>query len=255
MSGASERQGNKDDIIRCLRLGQIRRLCRARCGHVLPDDDAGREYLYEILLPTSFGPNADIKMPKAIEVWAPWMGKAEAAELIDRINQMPIGHRKPTGRVLGERLRVSNQERQQWRLWTIKPYDMTDEQLTEWRRERDRERKRQKRQRPRPQGRLTRQQWLARNRAKDRPWQAYGIKERAYYYRLKKYGTADIAVVASAMKLNQHRTQPLQRRKRGVSKGVGRERTINEAQKPSACRPRLATGIAYANYVDAGASN
>src|SRR6516225_9941684 len=111
----------------------MRNYLRCRYGHTLPDDDAGREDLRELLLPISVGPNPAIKMPKAIELWAPWMSPAEAGELIDAINLMPIWLRKPSARELGKRLRVTNQMRQLWRLWTIAPYDMTDEELVKQR--------------------------------------------------------------------------------------------------------------------------
>jgi hypothetical protein len=84
------------EMIRRLRLGNLRRLFRNRYGPILPDDDAGREDLHEFLLPISVGPNADIKMPNAVEVWAPWMGRDETAQLIDRINLTPIWQRKPS---------------------------------------------------------------------------------------------------------------------------------------------------------------
>ena len=48
---------SKDERMRRLRLGDLRRPLRDRCGSVLPDDDAGREYLFELLLPISLGPN------------------------------------------------------------------------------------------------------------------------------------------------------------------------------------------------------
>src|SRR5689334_1126139 len=47
-----------------------------------------------------------------------------------------------------------------------------------------------------------------------------GIKRRAYYKRLKKYGSVDGAQVASVMKLKQHRTQPVHQSKRHVSRAV-----------------------------------
>jgi len=49
--------GAKSEMIRRLRLGDLRRLLRDRNGAVLPDDDAGREYLLELLLPISVGPH------------------------------------------------------------------------------------------------------------------------------------------------------------------------------------------------------
>src|SRR5215469_1819116 len=111
-----------------------------------PHDDAGREYLMELLLPISVGPNAADKMPNAIEVWAPWMQQKEAGALIDQINLMPIYQRKPTAQVLGERLRVTNGERERLRLWTIAPCDMGQRGMAWWRRLKDSERKHRLRQ-------------------------------------------------------------------------------------------------------------
>jgi hypothetical protein len=114
----------QSEMIRRLRLANLRKLLRDRNGPILPDDDAGREYLVELLLPISVGPHADVKMPNAIEVWAPWMQQDEANQLIDNINRMPIWERKPTAKALGERLRVTNNQRERLRLWTIAPCDM-----------------------------------------------------------------------------------------------------------------------------------
>jgi hypothetical protein len=78
-----------------------------RNGPILPPDDAGREYLIELLFPISVGAHADVQMPHAIEVWAPWMDKKEAGGIIDQINLTPIYDRKPIALVLGDRLNVT----------------------------------------------------------------------------------------------------------------------------------------------------
>ena len=84
----------KREIMRRLRLGDLRKLLRARCGHTLPDDDAGREYLWELLLPVSLAPEEhERKMANTVEIWAPWLGKDEAEQLIDQINRMPARER------------------------------------------------------------------------------------------------------------------------------------------------------------------
>ena len=239
------REVNKDERIRRLRLRDMRNYLRGRYGHTLPDDDAGREDLRELLNPISVGPNAAIKMPKAIEIWAPWMNPKEAGELMDDINLMPIWLRKPKGRELGKRLRVTNQMRQQWRLWTVAPYDMTDEQLAEWRKARDRERKRRKRQQ-------TRAQYLAgftNSERQTKPWLALGIKRRAYYKRLKKYGSADGAPGSSALKLLQHRNNPVHQSKRQVS------RAIHAASRPRLNINRKGRSNRTAESVAADATN
>src|SRR5262249_41297346 len=100
-----------NEMLRRLRLGELRRLARDRCGSVLPDDDAGREYLFELLLPISLGPYEAIRRPGAvqlwgptdrmrqeIELWAPWMSEDEARELRLDINAMPTWQRSPMGR-------------------------------------------------------------------------------------------------------------------------------------------------------------
>jgi hypothetical protein len=47
----------KLEILRRLRLGYLYRLIRDPNGATLPDDDAGREYLVELLLVISLGPH------------------------------------------------------------------------------------------------------------------------------------------------------------------------------------------------------
>jgi hypothetical protein len=54
----------------------------------------------QLLLPISVGPHADIKMPSAIEVWAPWMDKKEAGARL-RACQMVRNNRKGRSSVAG----------------------------------------------------------------------------------------------------------------------------------------------------------
>jgi hypothetical protein len=243
------RRVNKDETIRRLRLRDMRNYLRCRYGHTLPDDDAGREDLRELLYPISVGPNAAIKMPKAIEIWAPWMNTKHATELIDGINRMPIWLRKPSARELGKRLRVTNQMRQQWRLWTIAPYDMSDENLAEQRRAKDRERKRRHRERQRDGG-ATRAQWLAAHSiSRDKPWLVLGISRAGYYRKLAKGNSPQVRQVPSAMKLKQHRTQPVSPSKRHLS------RAIHAASTPKLNSNRKGRSDRTAESVAADATN
>ena len=126
---------NKVERIRRCRLRDLRGLFRSRYrGPTLPDDDAGREDLVELLLPISLGPDDfRTKIRNEIELVAPWMDSAEAALLIKKITGLPRRKRCATARALGERQRVTNAERQALRLGTIKPCDRTDVELTEQR--------------------------------------------------------------------------------------------------------------------------
>jgi len=164
------------EMLRRLRLGNLRTLCRHRYGPTLPDDDAGRADLRELLLPISVSANAAVRMPKAIELWAPWMGQQEAIQLIDDINRTPIRRRKPNGKVLGERLQVTNAQREQLKLWTIAACDMSEEEAQEWRKAKNRERSRRRR-----QLRGAKPQASSTSRAK--PWLDLGMSRASWYRR------------------------------------------------------------------------
>lgn len=168
----------KNEIMRRLRLGDLRKLLRSRYGPTLPPDDAGREDLHELLLPVSLGPEAvALKMANAVKVWAPWMDHTEAEQLIDRINRMPTRERKPTARQIGKRQQVTNEQRERWKLWTIAPCNMTDVQMQEQRKAKKRDRDRQRRHRQ------PRQIYLANAKARTKPWEAEGISRRTWYRR------------------------------------------------------------------------
>ena len=95
------------ETLRRVRLGDLKRVLQHRCGHELPDDDAGREYLTELLYLSLDKHHANV-----IEIWAPWMDSVEAQELIDHIKRLPPCARRPSGKELGERLNLTNAERE-----------------------------------------------------------------------------------------------------------------------------------------------
>ncbi len=169
----------KDETIRRLRLGNIKTLLRSRCGYELPDDDAGREYLRELLLPISLGPEADLKMANIAEIWAPWMDAKERFDLVAEIERTPPYLRKVTGKALGERLRVTSAERIALRLWTIAACDATDEQRDERHKAANRGRQQRRRRRLGMKPRTK----------PAKPWQAEGIS-RAKYYRRRETRTS-----------------------------------------------------------------
>ncbi len=165
---------SKTEIMRRLRLGNLRTLLRARCGYTLPDDDAGRDYLYELLLPVSLGPEAEQKIHNVVETWAPWMDARERFYLMAQIERTPAYVRKVKAEILGKRLRVTSAERERLKLWTIAPFDLTDKQLKEQRKAKHRARMQRRR---RAAGSKPRDQSLN----KSKPWKATGVSRATWF--------------------------------------------------------------------------
>jgi hypothetical protein len=111
----------KWETVRRLRYGALVKLFRHRWGHTLPDDDAGRGDLWELVTNASLARAPEKKMAFLIETWAPWMQPEEADALIEHVKMLTVYERTPTGRQLGERLRVTNAERQRLKLWQLNP--------------------------------------------------------------------------------------------------------------------------------------
>jgi hypothetical protein len=127
---AKPKSGRNLDLerLRCLRTGDLLKLYRHRWGACLPDDDSGHADLFEILCVTSLALKAPAeKMAHTIETLAPWLSAAEAQDMIDHIQSIPIFERTRTARHLGNNMRLLNAEREALRLWTMLPVDMTDE--------------------------------------------------------------------------------------------------------------------------------
>jgi hypothetical protein len=179
--------------MRRLRLGDLRKLFADRCrGIILPDDDAGRDYLKELLLPISLGAHEGVKRPAGmiqiwgpidrmlheIESWAPWMEEDEAQEVLEEIDLMPAWQRKPKAKTLGERLNVSYPERARLQLRTIGPCDVTEAGMVLLRKQKSRQRMRRRRL-------LNGARSQSDSTARTKPWLVKGISRRTYYYRLK----------------------------------------------------------------------
>jgi hypothetical protein len=120
----------KWEVVRRLRYGALLKLFRHRYGYEFPDDDAGRDDLFVLLCVVSLAPSAsDKKIAHTIEMWAPWMSADEAEMYVEHINRLTITERMPAAKELGERLNLTNAERERLKLWPIKPVDMSVEQL------------------------------------------------------------------------------------------------------------------------------
>jgi hypothetical protein len=194
--------------IRRLRLGEIQRGLRDRYGYELPDDDAGREDLFELLLAISLGPEPKRKMANAFEIQAPWMTADERLPIIDRIGRMPVRERWRSARRQGEILGTSNADRIRLAYRTIRPFDLTDEQLAEQRKAKQRAREQRRR---RAAGAKPQAESLARRK----PWETKGIS-RATWFRnrakLRETDSCAVRLANSAQEIVSPRS-PLKRHK------------------------------------------
>ena len=196
---------SRSEVLRRLRLGDLRKLIRHRYGPTLPDDDAGREDLAELLKPVSLDPwQPARKMANVIEVAAPWMDAEEGGQLIDWINRLPARELWPTARALGERLNLSAAERERLRTWTIHPADMTDAQMAEHRRAKARARMRCKRLEA---GAKPREVYLANALSRLRPWESEGISRATWFRRQAARETSPCGVLESQKPVRQVRAQ------------------------------------------------
>jgi hypothetical protein len=175
----------KQEALRRARLGDLRRLYQARYGTAgFPEDCAGREDLLELLYCTSMAPTASEKKSLCIiELWARWMRRDEAEKLVQHVHCLTFSERTPTARTLGNRVRLTNAERERFRLWTIKPFDMTDEQLVKQSKARRRIKREQRR---RDAGVRDRASYLAEQKAKPKPWIVEGVERSTWYRRRAK---------------------------------------------------------------------
>jgi len=173
----------KSELLRRRRLGHIKRLLRDRYGPVLPDDDSGREDLHELLLPVSLHPAAKQMMHHAVEVHAPWMPEQEATALIEEILALPETARRVSAKMLGQRLNLTNAERERLQLWTIWPADMTARQMAAWRKAKKRARDLRRHRRA---GRKARADYLACSLTKQKPWKAERISRASWYRRHRR---------------------------------------------------------------------
>jgi hypothetical protein len=164
------------------RLGDLWKLIENRYGsRVLPNDDAGRSDLFELLLVISLGERPAAKMQNTIETAAPWMQADEAEAEVAHITVALDRHERwCSPRELGERLNLRDCERQLYGIRHIRPIDVSDDDLIARRKARNRDRKRVLR---RLEGARSRVDFLANCLSRQKPWLAQGISRRTWYRR------------------------------------------------------------------------
>ena len=172
---------NKAETYRRLLTGDLRRLYRHRYGATLPDDDAGRDDLQVLLTVLSLsGRKSADKMRNSVETLAPWMEATEATELIESLLAIDPRYQRASAQEIGERVRLTNREREMLGAYRIVPVDISAEQLVEQRKAKQRARQARRR---RQSGVRPRAEYLANALSKRKPWEAEGISRRAWYRR------------------------------------------------------------------------
>jgi hypothetical protein len=105
--------------------------------------------------------------------------------LIAEIMALPRKERMPSAKVLGDRLQVTNAERERIGIRTMLPFDRTKPQLEEQRKAKARakaQRRRLKR------GGRTREAYLATFRQRSKPWEFAGMSKATWYRRKARAG-------------------------------------------------------------------
>jgi hypothetical protein len=224
---------SKAETIRRLLIGDLRRIFRHRYGATLPDDDAGRDDLMLLLLPISLCRNETVeKMQRQIEVIAPWMPDTQAEQLIDQIMLLPPWHRRPSGKEIGERIQLTNAEREMLKTWRIAPVDLTPAELSEQRKAKDRARRRLKRAEA---GAVSRQAYLANAKSKLQPWKASGVNRSTWYRRLRQVRPRQDLTTSGTTCL----TVPRASRGEPVSASETTRRLMGQRKGPKDHRPQV----------------
>jgi hypothetical protein len=214
----------KSETLRRLRVGDLRRVLRHRYGPTLPDDDAGRDDLGFLLEAISLDPKAPAeKMACEIEVIAPWLPTIEAKQLIGDLMNLPLHWRNRPAKEIGERLRLTNVEREGLRAWSIAPVDITADELRE-------QRKAKKRARDRKRYKHTRADYEAKSKSKLKPWEAEGVSRRTWY---RRRGTSQ----RSAILDTKRAPVPTAVGPAGGALGLRRDEPETKRPEPNECRP------------------
>jgi len=163
---------------RRLRLGELRRIVADRYGATLPDDDAGRADLREILNVVALGHGDIITAMMAVGAeLAPWLPPDEAERLARSIAAMPRHWLMAKADNIGKRMRLSYADRERMNIHTIGSFDVDKAARAELRRKRDRQRKLEQR---RADGAKPRAEYEANSLSRLKPWEKEKISRRTW---------------------------------------------------------------------------
>lgn len=162
-----------------LRLNDLAKIFRARYGHVLPDDDAGRDDLMVAVhhLASLAHPRAHVT--RWLELWAPWLTIAEHKQIIGDALANP---QRWKADALAWRLRLTAADRRMLGVTTIGAIDENKAARAKRRRMLDRQRKANAR---KANGAKPRKTFEAQGIESAMPWITEGISRRTWYRRRK----------------------------------------------------------------------
>ena len=170
----------------------------------VPDDDAGRPDLMELLYLASMAPaGTEKKVRNNIELYASWMQTHEVEALIQHLSLTPHYQKVRTAEELGRLLHLINAERERLKLWRIRPVDMTAEELAQQAKERDRIRRAVQR---REKGIRTKEAYLAELADRAKPWVTEGISRRTWERRQKQCRKPSLSQHESETIVSKQRT-------------------------------------------------
>lgn len=186
-----EGKTDKAHLIALIRLREIERLLQRRHGcALLPDDDDGRDSL-ELVAHHIAHLHGEVEAHIVAWAanWCPWLPQDEAEAVAQRVAAQPLKFKAAT---LAWRLRLTEIERAELSITTIRPYGVSDADMAERRRRRDR----QYQARRRALQRAGRPEPISRTR----PWEAAGTS-RATWYRQRASETRETKTVGSRVEI------------------------------------------------------
>jgi hypothetical protein len=208
-----------------LRIAHIRKWLQVRYGHVLPNNDAGRDAAFVMCCHLANGADAPKRIRNWLSLATPWMMLPEREKLL--ANAVVHPYRWSADKIAHKLGGVTDADRHRYGLWTLGAVDVSKEERETQRRERDRLRKMTRR---RKDGATPRAEYEANSLSKTKPWIALGMSRATYYRRRVEPGeTSASPVYLEACMVRTHLSHD--------KKGGGRGRVFSIAEGLPVGRP------------------
>lgn len=160
-----------------LRLNDLAKLFRGRYGHVLPDDDAGRDDLAVAVNHLACLPHPQKPIDCWLEIWAPWLTVKERKAIVSEALMNPMRWKADA---LAWRLRLTAADRAALGITTIGAID--ENKAARKKRRKAQARKRMTAHR-KASGSISRKTYEDQSVEQAMPWIAEGISRRTWYRR------------------------------------------------------------------------